>query len=304
MAERSCAIGSTRICFETFGDPGDPTALLVMGLGMQMLAWDPAFCERLAARGFHVVRFDNRDSGRSSHFTQHAPPSRLALATRRLRHPAYTLADLAADAAGLLDHLEVEAAHVIGASMGGMVAQTLAARRPERVRSLVSIMASTGSLRSGQPAPRLWRTLLAPLPVDEAGYVETLSRVHRAIGSPAHPADPAQLRALLRESHRRGVPAGGFERQLAAIFAAGDRTRELRGVRAPTLVVHGAADRLVPPSGGRATARAIPGAELLIVPGMGHDLPPHVWPLLIDAIAANAARASTGPALAWEALPR
>ena len=175
--------------------------------------------------------------------------------------------------------------------MGGMIAQTLAVRAPERVRSLVSIMSATGSLRSGQSSPRLWRTLLAPLPTDERGYVATLMRAHRLIASPGFPSEEERLRELLVASYRRGVAPGGFERQLGAIFAAGDRSRALAGVRAPTLVVHGAADPLIRPSGGRATARAIRAADLFVIAGMGHDLPRAVWPRLAAAIAANAARA-------------
>jgi pimeloyl-ACP methyl ester carboxylesterase len=285
--ERFCVVGDVRLCYETFGDPADPTVLLIMGLGTQMLGWDAELCALLAGRGLHVVRFDNRDCGRSGHHGGPVP-SRLALATRRIRRPAYTLADLAADAAGLLDHLRVHSAHVVGASMGGMIAQTLAARHPDRVRSLVSIMSSTGSLCAGQPSPRLWRALLAPLPPDEQGYVDALTRAHRLIASPAFPHDAAALRSLLLESHRRGVVAGGFERQLAAIFHAGDRTRELRTIRAPTLVVHGTADRLIPPSGGRATARAIRDARLMLLEGMGHDLPRPLWPRLVEAIAGHA----------------
>jgi len=295
-AERLCDVGDVTLCYETFGDPADPTALLVMGLGMQMLAWDRRLCELLVERGFHVVRFDNRDSGRSTHLVDRSAPTLRELATRRIRRPAYTLADMATDAAGLLDHLEVDAAHVVGASMGGMIAQTLASHRPDRVRSLVSMMSTTGSLRCGQPSPRLWPTLLRPLPSDETGYVEALTRAHRLIASPGYPPEETALRELLLANHRRGVSAGGFERQLAAIFTAGNRTRELRAIRAPTLVVHGAADRLVPPSGGRATARATPGADLLILAGMGHDLPRPLWPRLADAIAANAERAATDSA--------
>ena len=290
-AEQVCVAGELRLCYETFGDASDPTLLLVMGLGMQMLGWDAELCELLADHGFHVVRFDNRDCGRSSHFTASRTPSRVELVTRRITQPAYTLGDMAGDAAALIDHLDVDGAHVVGVSMGGMIAQTLAVLRPERVRSLVSIMSATGSLRSGQPSPRLWRTLLAPLPVDEQGYVTTLMRAHNLIGSPGFEPDLEGLRRLLVTSHRRGVARGGFERQLAAVFAAGDRTQSLAAVRAPTLVVHGAADKLIPPSGGRATARAIRGADLLVVGGMGHDLPRPVWPRLASAIAANAARA-------------
>jgi pimeloyl-ACP methyl ester carboxylesterase len=289
-AERFCHVGDVDLCFQTFGEPEDPTVLLIMGLGTQMLAWHEDFCELLVQRGFHVVRFDNRDCGRSTHLDQFPPPTVTELLTRHIRHPAYTLDDLARDAAGLLDHLEVDAAHVVGASMGGMVAQTLAARSPSRVRSLVSIMSNTGSRLHGQPAPRVLPLLLRHPPSDKDAYIEQMVRVFGIVGSPGYERDEAGLRSLLALSHDRGTSFSGTARQLAAIIASGNRTASLRTIRAPTLVIHGAADRLVSPSGGRATARAIPGAHLLLLAGMGHDLPRQLWPVLVRAIALNATR--------------
>ncbi len=295
-SESFCRAGDVELCFETFGEPDQPAVLLIMGLGTQMLAWHEDFCELLAQRGFHVVRFDNRDCGRSTHLDQFPPPSVTELLTRHIRQPAYTLDDMARDATGLLDHLDVDAAHVVGASMGGMIAQTLAAQSPARVRSLVSIMSNTGSRRHGQPAPRVLPLLLRHPPTDREAYIEQMVRVFGVVGSPGYERDEEGLRALLAMSHDRGATSNGTARQLAAIIASGNRTRSLRTIRAPTLVIHGAADRLVSPSGGRATARAIPGAHLLLLGGMGHDLPRQLWPVLVSAIAHNATREAERPA--------
>ena len=289
-AEQFCRVGDVDLCFQTFGDPADPTVLLIMGLGTQMLAWHEDFCELLVQRGFHVVRFDNRDCGRSTHLDRFPPPTLTELLTRHIRHPAYTLDDLADDAAGLLHHLGIDAAHVVGASMGGMIAQTLAARSPARVRSLVSIMSNPGSRRHGQPAPRVLPLLLRHPPTDKDAYIEDMVRVFGILGSPGYERDEVGLRALLATSHERGMTRSGTARQLAAILASGNRTASLHTIRAPALVIHGAADRLISPSGGRATARAIPGAHLLVLAGMGHDLPRQLWPVLVRAIALNATR--------------
>jgi pimeloyl-ACP methyl ester carboxylesterase len=295
MEERFCDVGrGITLCYETFGEPSDPTALLIMGLGTQMIAWNEDFCRQLAARGFHVVRFDNRDVGRSTH-VQGAPPTipQLLLRSRRAAH--YRLADMADDDAGLLSELELAPAHVIGASMGGMIAQTLAARHPESVRSLVSIMSNTGRLLSGQPSLKLYPFFLRRPAAGRAQYVAHFERLFAAIGSTGLPRDPEEIRALAGMSYDRDHDPAGPGRQLAAILASGDRTAELRSVVAPTLVVHGTADPLVGPSGGRATARAIRGAKLMNIEGMGHDLPRAIWPQLIDAIEANAMRAGGSP---------
>ena len=291
MPEQFCDVGrGVTLCYETFGDPANPTALLVMGLGTQMVAWHEDFCLQLADRGLHVVRFDNRDIGRSTHM-KGRPPTIRQLLTRSRRAAHYTLRDMADDAAGLLEELELAPAHVIGASMGGMIAQCLAARHPEAVRSLTSIMSNTGSLRSGQPALRVYSVFLRRAPSEREAFIEHMERVFAAIGSRGLPRDPEDIRAIAALSYDRDRDPEAAGRQLAAIIAAGDRTPELRRITAPTLVIHGSADPLVAPSGGRATARAIPGADLLMVPGMGHDLPRAAWPTLIDAIAGHALRA-------------
>ena len=291
MSEQFCDVGrGITLCYETFGDPSDPTALLVMGLGTQMIAWQEDFCLELASRGLHVVRFDNRDIGRSTH-VRGRPPTVTQLLLRSTRAARYTLADMAADTAGLLDALELAPAHVIGASMGGMIAQTLAARHPDTVRSLVSIMSNTGSLRSGQPSLRIYSMFLRRAPREREAFIEHMERVFAAIGSQELPRDPAEIRALAALSYDRDHDPEGPGRQLAAILASGDRTRELHSIDAPTLVIHGTADRLVAPSGGRATAAAIPRSRLMLIGRMGHDLPRVVWPQMIDAIAEHAERA-------------
>ena len=265
-----------------------------MGLGTQMIAWQEAFCLQLASHGFYVVRFDNRDIGHSTHL-RGAPPTTAQLLRRSKRAAHYTLADMAQDAAGLLSELDLSPAHVIGASMGGMIAQTLAARHPSQVRSLVSIMSNTGSRLSGQPALRTYPVFLRRPPNTRDGFIAHMSRVFAAIGSTGLPQDADDIRALAAASYDRDHDPAGPGRQLAAIIASGDRTAELRRISVPTLVVHGSADPLVSPSGARATARAIPLARLLIIKGMGHDLPRAAWPRLIDAIADNAVRADGAP---------
>jgi pimeloyl-ACP methyl ester carboxylesterase len=289
--ESFCAVDEVTLCYETFGRAEDPALLLIMGLGMQMIAWDDDFCTGLAERGFYVIRFDNRDTGHSTRFDQIPPPTLTELTRRRLEHPAYTLSDMARDAAGLLDQLEVDRAHVVGASMGAMIGQVLAAERTARVLSLVSIMGSTGSRLSGQPSPRVLPIFLRPSPTDRKGYLERAMKVFTMIRSPGYEADPERLRAMLELSFDRGNSPAGTARQLGAIVSSGDRKHALARISAPTLVIHGMADRLVRPSGGRATAAAIPGAHLLLLSGMGHDLPRQLWPMLLDVIAANARRA-------------
>ncbi|MEA2208938.1 MAG: hypothetical protein QOF54_1415, partial [Solirubrobacteraceae bacterium] len=237
---------------------------------------------------------DNRDIGRSTHMLG-PPPTIRQLLLRSRRAAQYTLADMADDSALLLERLQLAPAHVIGASMGGMVAQTLAARHPDSVRSLVSFMSNTGALSNGQPALRLYPFFLRRPTVGREQYLAHFERLFAAIGSTGIPRDPDEIRELAALSYDRDHDPAGPGRQLAAIIASGDRTRELRKVVAPTLVLHGTADPLVRPSGGRATARAIAGAKLNTVKGMGHDLPRAVWPRLIDAIAENAARAGGSP---------
>jgi pimeloyl-ACP methyl ester carboxylesterase len=291
VSEQFCDVGrGITLCYETFGERSNPTALLIMGLGTQMLAWQEDFCCQLAGRGFHVVRFDNRDIGRSTHVAG-APPTIPQLLRRSRRAARYTLGDMADDADGLLRELDLTPAHVIGASMGGMIAQMLAARHRQAVRSLVSIMSNTGSVRSGQPSLRVYPIFLRRPPRGREAFVAHTEHLFTVIGSPRIGQDVEDLRAIAIASYERDHDPAGSGRQLAAIIASGDRTPELERITAPTLVVHGSADPLVAPSGGRATARAIPGAELLMIEGMGHDLPRAVWPRLIDAIAAHALQA-------------
>ncbi len=291
MAEQFCTVGDIDLCYETFGDPEAPAVLLIMGLGTQMLAWHEAFCTQMADRGFHVIRFDNRDIGRSGRFEGAPVPSLAQLLRRDGSIAAYTLEDLADDGVGLLDQLGVERAHVVGASMGGMIAQTLVIRHPERATSLVSIMSNTGAFWTGQPSLKVLPMFLRPAPRDRAGYLEHQAWVMDLIGSPGFEPNHEELRRFAEMSYERGVNPAAGGRQLAAIFASGDRTDKLRDIRVPALVVHGTADKLISPSGGRATAAAIPDSRLLMIDGMGHDLPRGTWPQILDAFEDNAARA-------------
>jgi pimeloyl-ACP methyl ester carboxylesterase len=293
MSEQFCDVGrGITLCYETYGDPADPPAVLVMGLATQMIAWHEDFCEQLADRGFHVVRFDNRDIGRSTHL-DFRPPTMRQMLRRRVRPEQYSLSDMAEDTAGLLSELGIAPAHMVGASMGGMIAQVLAAEHPEAVRSLTSIMSTTGSRWQGQPALSVYRYLLRPPPRDREGYIDRAAEVFGLVGSTGFPRDESYIRERAGRSYDRGydVRAGG--RQLGAIIASADRTEQLRTIRAPTLVIHGTVDKMIKPSGGRATAKAIPGARLLEIEGMGHDLPRGVWPQILDAVSEHG-RAADG----------
>ncbi len=279
--------GGITLCYERFGDPSDPPMLLIMGLATQMIAWHDDLCAELADRGFHVVRFDNRDAGRSTHM-DFRPPTTAQLLTRRFRPEQYTLSDMAGDTAGLLRALDLAPAHVVGASMGGMIGQLLAAEHPDAVRSLTSIMSSTGSRLSGQPAPTVYKYLLTAPPRDREGYIERSAKIFGVVGSTGFERDENYIRERAGRAFDRGVDIRAGGRQLGASIASGNRTRALRRIKAPTLVIHGTVDKLIRPSGGKATARAIPGAKLKLVEGMGHDLPRDAWPILIDAIAEHA----------------
>ena len=280
------------LCYQTFGDPAGEPLLLVMGLGGPMTWWDPELCRMLATAGFYVIRYDNRDSGRSTRIRARVTRGQLvrAFGGRRTRTP-YTMSDLAADAAALLDHLGIEAAHVAGISMGGMIVQTLAVEHPRRVRSLTSIMSTTGRRTVGWQDPRLIPALIAPRKPGRDNYVETSVAFWEVIGSPGYPHDPDALRERAAETFDRGYSTSGVMRQMLAVLTQPDRTPRLRSLRVPALVVHGMVDRMVHVSGGRSTAAAIPGAELILVDQMGHDLPPALFETLVEAIARTAARA-------------
>jgi pimeloyl-ACP methyl ester carboxylesterase len=291
MAEHMASVGELEICYETFGSPDDPALLLVMGLGTQMIGWPDDFCEALAARGLHVIRYDNRDIGRSTHFRRQRPPTIKQLLLRDKAAASYSLADMADDGIGLLDRLGIERAHVAGASMGGMIAQTMAARHPDRVLSLASIMSNTGHRWKGTPGLRIYPMFMRRPADNREGAIESTISTFRLIGSPGFPFEEEELRRIAQLSYERGYNPAGTARQLAAILAAGDRTDELRRITAPTVVIHGTRDRMVRPSGGRETAKAIPGARLVEIDGMGHDLPPGAWDRIIDAIVSNTQRA-------------
>ncbi|MDO8902432.1 MAG: alpha/beta hydrolase [Phenylobacterium sp.] len=273
------AVNGIEIEYETFGPDDAPAVLLINGLGSQMTRWPVPFCEKLVARGYRAIRFDNRDVGRSTWFQS---------------GDRYTLSDMAADATGLLDHLKIDRAHVAGVSMGGMIAQTVAIEHPDRVRSLTSIMSATGAPGTMDATPEAAAVLtqVAPDPtVDEEAFVAHGMKNARIIGSPGYPWSDEALRERVLSEMRRAFNPKGVQRQRGAIGASGDRTEKLAKLTVPTVVLHGEVDPLIPKAGGEATARAIPGAELRIIPGMGHDLPEALYDTIIDAIVAAAERA-------------
>jgi pimeloyl-ACP methyl ester carboxylesterase len=290
-AELIARVGDVELAYETFGDPADPPLLMIMGLAAQMVHWPVELCELLVARGFHVIRFDNRDAGHSTHMSGGPRPNVMRAMVGNTRSASYTLDDMAADSAGLLDHLGVEAAHVVGASMGGMIAQTLALRHPQRVLSLASIMSTTGERRVGRPRLRAFALLLRKAPRERGAYIQYVVRLFRTIGSPGFARDEERLRELAAETYDRGYDRAATARQLVAIQASGDRTRALAGLDVPTVVIHGSDDPLIRVRAGRATAQAIPDAKLVEIKGMGHDLPLELWPRFTDEIAQNAERA-------------
>lgn len=285
-----------RLCYQTFGDPAGEPMLMVMGLGGPMTWWSPELCRLLADAGFFVIRFDNRDTGRSSRVRARVSRRMLVRSflgpKARPPRPPYTLDDLAGDAFGLLDHLGIGSAHVAGVSMGGMIVQTMALLRPARVRSLTSIMSTTGRRTVGWQDPRLLPMLLARSVQTREGYLAGSARLWKVIGSPGYPETRAAVHERAGETWDRGVSAAGVLRQMLAILEQPDRSRRLRDLDVPTLVIHGLDDKMVHVSGGRSTAAAIAGAELLLVPGMGHDLPEALYVTFVDAIRRTADRAS------------
>jgi pimeloyl-ACP methyl ester carboxylesterase len=293
--ERLAPCNGIEIAYQEVGDADAEPLLLVMGLATQMLAWDEELCAMLAERGFRVIRFDNRDIGHSTMLEAAGVPSRLDLFLGRRESAAYLLSDMADDAVGLMDHLGIESAHVVGVSMGGMIGQTLAIEHRDRVRSLVSMHSTTGSRRVGTPTFKAFALMLAEAPRGRDAYIERIVQTYKLIGSTAYPMDEARLRRVAGEMHDRSHNPRGVLRQLHAISASGNRTAALRKLDLPTTVIHGTSDALIRPSGGRATASAIPGARLRVVEGMGHDLPRELWPLFAGEFADTAARAGWRP---------
>ena len=283
------------ICYQCFGDAHAPPLVLIMGLAGQMIAWEDDFCAQLAERGFRVIRFDNRDVGQSTHFDAAGLPGMgaafaAALAGRPFAAP-YLLADMAADTFGLMDALGIASAHVVGASMGGAIAQIMAIEQPHRVRTLTSIMSTTGAPDLPPPTPQALSVLFdQPQSFDQAAYLRTYLQTWQVLRGPGFSADDARDLERAGQSFARGVDPAGIARQLAAVLASGSRREALRGVRVPTLVIHGRNDPLVPLACGIDTARAVPGAELLVIDGMGHALPIALWPRIIDAIARHASK--------------
>ncbi|GIF49212.1 pimeloyl-ACP methyl ester carboxylesterase [Asanoa ferruginea] len=283
------------LCYTETGDPAGRPLLLVMGLGQQLIAWPDGFVDLLASRGFRVITFDNRDAGRSTH-AGYRPPPLMAILRNRIPADAYNLGDLGQDTVGLLDALGLESVHIAGVSMGGMIAQTVAARFPQRVRTLTSIMSTTGARKVGRPALSTWIKMGGQPPRSRDEAVARAVRMFRHIGSHGFPFDEESLRARAGAAWDRDRSPAGLGRQLTAIFASGDRTDEVRRITVPTLVVHGDRDRMVHPSGGRVTHQAIAGSRLVTIPGLGHDCPAGVWPRLVDLIDEHAQDSTHAPA--------
>lgn len=279
-------IGSVEIEYEEMGDRRDPTLLLVMGFGAQMIGWPDAFCRLLVDRGFHVVRFDNRDCGLSTKLDGISVDVDSVMAAAFADQPPppvpYTLSDMASDAVGLLDHLAVDQAHVVGASMGGMIAQHVAIEHPARVASLTSIMSVTGEPEYGQPTPEAAEVLLAPPATDRDAYIA--ESIKYGVWQSRRYFDATRVRDDAARSFDRSFYPEGSSRQLAAIYASGRRTEGLQKLTVPTLVIHGRDDTLLPPSGGHRTAELVPGSTMLLVADMGHDFPEPLQPMLADAI--------------------
>ncbi|MEO5653326.1 MAG: alpha/beta hydrolase [Marmoricola sp.] len=281
------------LCYQSFGDPAAEPLLLVMGLGGPMTWWDPELCTDLAEAGFFVVRYDNRDTGRSTKVRARVSRGKLlASFLGRGAEPPYTLSDMGLDAIGLMDHLGWDSAHVAGVSMGGMIVQTLAIEHPERVRSLTSIMSTLGQRTVGWQHPSLLPMLIANRGPGREAYVATSAKMWQVIGSPGYPVAEEKVRARAEETFDRGVSPSGVMRQMLAILNQPNRAKALGSLHLPAAVVHGRADKMVHVSGGRATARAIPDAELVLIDGMGHDMPRELFPQLTDVIRRTANRAA------------
>lgn len=281
-----------KICFQTFGDPADEPLLLVMGLGGPMTWWDPELCRMLADAGFFVIRYDNRDTGKSTKIKARVAKRDLVkgFVGRSVEAP-YTLEDMAHDGIGLLDHLGIESAHVCGMSMGGMIVQTMALTAPQRVRSLVSIMSTTGARRVGYQHPSLLPSLLMPRGKGRDAYIQNSAAFWKLIQSPGYPRPDDDVRSRAEETWDRGFSATGVLRQMMAVVTQPNRTSALRALTVPAAVIHGEADKMVHPSGGKATAKAIPGCELVLISGMGHDTPHELFEDFTTVIRRTADRA-------------
>jgi pimeloyl-ACP methyl ester carboxylesterase len=286
--QKASNVGPTGIdiAYHRLGKPDAPAVLLIMGVAAQSIHWPDGFCHALVEHGLQVVRFDNRDAGLSTHLTDAPPPNLQAALAGDLSSASYTLSDMAMDAVGLLDVLGLEKAHVVGASMGGQIAQTMAIEHPERVRSLTSMMSTTGNMGVGQPLPEVLREVFGGPPANTRDEViQRMVRAVRTVGSPGYPTDENEVAARAGRAYDRSYDPAGAARQGIASIASGDRTGKLRHLAVPALVIHGSADRMCGVSGGRATAEAIPGAELVLIEGMGHDLPPGLRLHLAERIA-------------------
>jgi pimeloyl-ACP methyl ester carboxylesterase len=285
-------VNGVELAYDTFGNPSDPPLLLVMGLGAQMIRWDEEFCKPLAVHGFWVIRFDNRDVGNSTKFGDAGVPNVLALMQAVQQGEGasapYTLSDMAGDAVGLLDELKIEKAHIVGASMGGMIVQTMAIEHPERVRTMTSIMSTTGDVSVSTPKPEALAVIMDVPPSDRAECIEDAVKKQQILGGSKYPLNEEFVRQHATRAFDRCYYPEGMTRQLAAVLASGSRKEVLKAVKVPTLVIHGDADPLVPVEGGKDTAASIPGAKLLIIEGMGHDIPAEVAPQIIAAIARHA----------------
>lgn len=285
------------LCYEIFGASDAEPMILIMGLGAQMIQWDDDFCRQLAARGFRVIRFDNRDIGKSSKLSGGKRLTAFELLRQRFLHipvaATYKLSDMAQDTIGLMDALGIASAHIVGASMGGMIAQEIAISYPERVRSLISIMSTTGNPRLPPPTRAATALLMAPPPKTREEFVARFARTWKVLRVGHFPEDEALDRERAERTYERGLNPAGAARQLRAILASGSRKTRLASVKAPTLVIHGTIDPLVHPYGGKDTAASIPGAKLLMIEGMGHALPLPMWPQIIDAIDMHAHAASS-----------
>lgn len=292
-----CANGIS-LEYESFGSDTNPVVLLIMGLGAQLTRWPVPFCEKLAARGYRVIRFDNRDIGLSTRLDGAPVPDLGMLVAARMAglplNVPYTLHDMAADTIGLLDALHIPQAHIVGASMGGMIAQLVAADYPQRTLSLTSIMSTTGNPALPPPTPAAAAVLMtrAPNPADREAFAAHGLNTLRTIGSPGYPFDEAAARERILNEAARSYHPAGFARQIAAVTASGDRREKNQRIKAPTMVVHGANDPLVPLAAGRDTAQSIGNAELRVIPGMGHDFPPQLYDRIVDAIDSAAQRAA------------